>query len=101
MLLGSSRQWTTINVNFSRMKVLIQNPENSLYLERLDHWSPNVGDAFDFGNSDNAIQFCAAHGIAPAHVVLQWSGIPYSITIPIAAANGRPTGEKARARKHA
>src|SRR3569832_1843403 len=87
------------NVNYTRKKGLIQNPENYMYLERLDHWSPKVGDAFDFGNSDNAIQFCTAHGIVPAHVVLQWSGIPYSIAIPIAAAN-RPAGEKARARKH-
>ena len=83
------------------MKVLIQNPENALYLEGLNRWSPNVGDAFDFGNSDNAIQFCAAHGIAPAHVVLQWSGVPHTIAIPIAAANQPPAGEKARARKHA
>jgi hypothetical protein len=83
------------------MKVLIQNPENSLYLEGLNRWSHNVSDAFDFGNSDHAIQFCASHGIAPVHVVLQWSGIPYSITIPIAAANQGGGEEKGRARKHA
>jgi len=91
-----------MNGNFSRMKVLIQNPENSLYLEGLDRWSSNVGDAFDFGNSDNAIQYCVAHGIAPVHVVLQWAGMPHTIVIPIAA--GRQQSEEtkaARARKHA
>ena len=91
-----------MNVNFSRMKVLIQNPENSLYLESLDRWSANVNDAYDFGNSDHAIQFCATHGIVPINVVLQWSGMPYTIAIPIAAAHQSSNGEKAvRSRKHA
>jgi hypothetical protein len=91
-----------MNVNFSRMKVLIQNPENSLYLESLDRWCPNVNDAYDFGNSDHAIQFCVTHGIAPINVVLQWSGMPYTIAIPIAAAHQHSDREKnLRARKHA
>jgi hypothetical protein len=91
-----------MNVNFSRMKVLIQNRENLLYLEGLDSWSADVGNAFDFGNSDNAIEFCAAHSIEPVHVVLQWSGSPYSIAIPIVGARHQSNGEKAgRARKHA
>jgi hypothetical protein len=89
-----------MNVNFSRMKVLIQNPENLLYLEAQDRWSADVGNAIDFGNSDQAIEFCAAHSIAPVHVVLQWSGVPYSIAIPIAAARHQSQGEKAgRVRK--
>jgi hypothetical protein len=91
-----------MNVNFSRMKVLIQNPENLLYLEAQDRWSADVGNALDFGNSDQAVEFCAAHRIAPVHVVLQWSGMPYSITIPIVAVRHQPDGEKAgRVRKHA
>jgi hypothetical protein len=91
-----------MNVNFSRMKVLIQNPENLLYLEASDRWSAEVGNAIDFGNSDDAIKFCAMHNIAPVHVVLQWSGMPYSITIPIAAGRHQSNGDKAgRARKHA
>jgi len=91
-----------MNVNFSRMKVLIQNPENLLYLETSDRWSADVNNAIDFGNSDIAIEFCAAHSIAPVHVVLQWSGMPYSIAIPIAAAQQQPNGHKAaRSRKHA
>jgi len=89
-------------VNFSRMKVLIQNPENLLYLEGLNSWSADVGNAFDFGNSDNAIEFCVAHGIAPVHIVLQWSGVPHSITIPIEVPHPHRNQEKAgRARKHA
>ncbi len=91
-----------MNVNFSRMKVLIQNPENLLYLEAQDRWSAEVEKALDFGNSDHAIEFCAAHRIAPVHVVLQWSGAPYSITIPIVTARHQPNGVKAgRVRKHA
>lgn len=91
-----------MNVNFSRMKVLIQNSASLLYLEGQDRWSADVGNAIDFGNSDRAIEFCAEHGIAPVHVVLQWSGMPYSIAIPIAAARHQSNGEKAeRARKHA
>lgn len=89
-------------MNFSRMKVLIQNPENLLYLQGLGQWSTNVSEALDFGNSDNAIQYCAAHGIAPVHVVLQWEGMPNSIVIPIASV--RPQSGEAkttRARKHA
>lgn len=82
------------------MKVLIQNPVSLLYLEASDRWSADVGNALDFGNSDNAIQFCASHGIAPVHVVLQWAGMPYSIAIPIAAAQRRTNGEKGRLRKH-
>jgi len=84
------------------MKVLIQNPENLLYLEAANRWSADVNNAIDFGNSENAIQFCAAHSIAPVHVVLQWSGMPYSIAIPISAGQRPPDGEKAgRARRHA
>jgi len=91
-----------MNVNFSRMKVLIQNPENLLYLEASDRWSADVSNAIDFGNSDNAIEFCAAHSIAPVHVVLQWSGMPYVIIIPIAAPHQQSNGQKAgRSRKHA
>jgi len=91
-----------MNVNFSRMKVLIQNLENSLYLESLGRWSPHVNDAYDFGTSDHAIQFCATHSIAPVNVVLHWSGMPYTIAIPIAAARPSANGEKAvRSRKHA
>ncbi len=91
-----------MNVNFSRMKVLIQNPENRLYFEALDQWSPDVGNAFDFGNSENAIEFCASHGIAPVHVVLQWSGMPHTIAIPIVAAHRSTNEEKVvRSRKHA
>lgn len=90
-----------MNGNFSRMKVLIQNPENLLYLEASDRWSADVGNAIDFGNSDQAIEFCAAHNIAPVHVVLQWSGTPYSISIPIVTARHQSHGEKAgRSRKH-
>jgi len=84
------------------MKVLIQNPENSLYLEGLDRWSPNIGEAHDFGNSDNAIQYCAAHGIGPVHVVLQWAGLTHSIVIPVAAAHRQlEEGKGSRARKNA
>lgn len=90
-----------MNVNFSRMKVLIQNPDNCLYLEEANRWSADVSNALDFGNSDNAIQFCATHRIAPVHVVLQWTGMPYSITIPIASAEPQADRHKAaRARKH-
>ncbi len=90
-----------MNVNFSRMKVLIQNPENLLYLEGLESWTPDGGNAFDFANSDNAIEFCVVHGIAPVHIVLQWSGVPYSITIPIEVPHHHPNAEKAgRVRKH-
>ena len=89
-----------MNVNFSRMKVVIQNPENFLYLQEADRWSADVGNALDFGNSDNAIQFCMAHRIGPVHVVLQWSGTPNSIAIPIVAGPERSSGEKAaRTRK--
>jgi hypothetical protein len=89
-------------MNFSRMKVLIQNSENALYLEGLDRWSRDINEALDFGNSDNAIRFCAAHKIAPVHVVLQWSGMPYSIAIPIAVTHQQPDGDKAgRLRRHA
>jgi hypothetical protein len=90
-----------LNVNFSRMKVLIQNPENLLYLEEADHWSPDIQEALDFRNSDSAIQFCTAHGIAPVQVVLQWSGTPHSITIPIMASGHAESGKAGRSRKHA
>jgi hypothetical protein len=100
MLLGSSRQWTTINVNFSRMKVLIQNPDNLLYLESVDHWSPDIKTAFDFVNSDEAIAFCARNQIAPVQVVLQWEGLPYSISIPIIAGQQADGAKSVRARKH-
>ena len=83
------------------MKVLIQNPENSLYREEADRWSADVNNALDFGNSDTAIQFCTAHGIAQAQVVLQWSGTPHSITIPIGAARQTESAKAARVRKHA
>jgi hypothetical protein len=83
------------------MKVLIQNPQSLLYLESLGQWCSDLNDAFDFGNSDHAVQFCATHGIAPVHVVLQWSGMPYSIAIPVAAAQQQREAEKAtRLRKH-
>lgn len=88
-------------MNFSRMKVLIQNPENSLYLEDVDRWASDVGQAFDFGNSDNAIQFCVMHGISPVHMVLQWAGMPYSITIPISATQPSHPAKAVRSRKHA
>jgi hypothetical protein len=74
------------NMNFSRMKVLIQNPENQLYLEDVGRWCAETERAYDFVNSDSAIQFCVLHGVAPAQMVLHWVGLPHSITIPIAAA---------------
>jgi hypothetical protein len=83
------------------MKVLIQNPENLLYLEDVDRWSADVAKAFDFGNSDNAIQFCVMHSISPVHVVLQWVGMPYIITIPIAATQTSHSSKAIRSRKHA
>jgi hypothetical protein len=91
----------SLNVNFSRMKVLIQNPDSMLYLQDEDCWCADVGRAFDFGNSDNAIQFCVMHSISPVHVVLQWAGMPYSITIPIAAGHPAHPAKAARSRKHA
>jgi hypothetical protein len=100
MLLGSSRQWTTINVNFSRMKVLIQNPDTLLYLESIDRWTPEVKSAFDFGNSDEAIAFCARNQIAPVQVVLQWEGLPYSISIPVVAQHQAAAEKVVRSRKH-
>ena len=83
------------------MKVLIQNPKNLLYLEDVDRWCADMGKAFDFGNSDNAIQFCVMHSISPVHIVLQWAGMPYSITIPIAAGHPAHPAKAARSRKHA
>ena|SRR6185437_7768269 len=65
------------------MKVLIQNPDNLLYLGPSNEWLRDVGDAFDFRNSDNALEFCARNNIAPAQVVLWWDKNPYSISIPI------------------
>lgn len=73
-----------------------------MYLEGQDCWSTEVGNAIDFGNSDNAIEFCAKHSITLVHVVLQWSGMPYSIAIPIAAAGHESYGAKpGRVGKHA
>jgi hypothetical protein len=90
-----------LNVNFSRMKVLIQNPQTLLYLQAADRWSPDVAEAFDFRNSDSAIQFCTAHGIEPVQVVLQWAGMPHSITIPIMDLQPTEAGKAGRVRKHA
>jgi hypothetical protein len=82
------------------MKVLIQNSDTLLYLESLDTWSPNIATAFDFGNSDHAIEFCAEHGIAPVQVVLQWAGMPYSISIPVVAQQHTSLAKSVRPRKH-
>jgi hypothetical protein len=100
MVSGSSRRWTTVNVNFSRMKVLIQNPDNLLYLESVDHWSSEIKTALDFGNSDEAIAFCALNHIAPVQVVLQWDGSPYSISIPVVARHQAAAEKVVRSRKH-
>jgi hypothetical protein len=88
-----------LTVNFSRMKVLIQNSENLLYFQALDQWSVDSGNAFDFGNSDDAIRFCAAHDIAPVQVVLQWPGTPHSIIIPIVTSQTDNAAKAARSRK--
>jgi hypothetical protein len=82
------------------MKVLIQNPDNLLYLESLDRWSADIQNAFDFSNSDEAIAFCAQHGIAPVQVVLQWEGMPYSIALPVLAQPSPAAGKMLRSRKH-
>lgn len=65
------------------MKVLIQNPDNLLYLGPSNDWVPDADEAFDFRNSDNALEFCARNRIAPAQVVLRWDKNPYTISIPI------------------
>ena len=82
------------------MKVLIQNSENLLYLESVDQWSSDIKTAWDFGNSDEAIAFCALHHIAPVQVVLQWEGSPYSISIPVVARHAASAEKVVRARKH-
>ena len=89
-----------LNVNFSRMKVLIQNPDNLLYLEALDRWSSDLTNAFDFGNSDEAIAFCTEHHISPVQVVLQWEGLPYSLSIPVMAQQAMSAEKIHRVRKH-
>lgn len=81
------------------MKVLIQNPDNLLYLESLDRWSSDIQTAFDFGNSDEAIAFCAKHSIAPVQVVLQWEGMPHSISIPVVSRHAA-RGEKVYRARH-
>ena len=80
------------------MKVLIQNPENSLYYAGFDRWLPEVAEAFDFGNSDNAIKFSSEKGVSPVHVVLHWSGIGHSIVIPIGAGHQQTESDKGRER---
>ena len=82
------------------MKVLIQNPDNLLYLESVDRWSSDIRTALDFGNSDEAIAFCARHQIAPVQVVLQWEGLPYSISIPVVAQHSVAVEKVVRSRKH-
>lgn len=67
------------------MKVLIQNPENLLYFEGLNSWSPRIEDAYDFADSEIAITFCASHGITPVQVVLRWEGTGNSISLPVIA----------------
>ncbi len=81
------------------MKVLIQNPENLLYLEAPGRWSHDIKSALDFGNSDEAIAFCFEHHIAPVQVVLQWDGSPYSISIPVMARQSAGAAKAVRARK--
>ena len=82
------------------MKVLIQNPDTLLYLESIDRWTPEVKSAFDFGNSDEAIAFCARNQIVPVQVVLQWEGLPYSISIPVVAQHQAAAEKVVRPRKH-
>jgi hypothetical protein len=82
------------------MKVLIQNPDTLLYLASPDLWCPEMKTAFDFGNSDEAVAFCAKHHIAPAQVVLQWEGLPYSISIPVFAQHQMAAERTPKARKH-
>jgi len=80
------------------MKILIQNPDNLLYLVSPDVWSPEIKNAFDFGNSDEAIAFCTRHHITPVQVVLQWEGLPYSISIPVVGRQPAGGEKVARAR---
>ena len=82
------------------MKVLIQNLDNFLYLESPDRWSSEINNAFDFGNSDEAISFCTRHHIAPVQVVLQWEGMPYSLSIPVVAGQQMDAEKSPRSRKH-
>ena len=82
------------------MKVLIQNRDTLLYLASPDLWSPEIKNAFDFGNSDEAIAFCSKHHIAPAQVVLQWEGLPHSISIPVFAQHKMPAQKTSKVRKH-
>jgi hypothetical protein len=82
------------------MKVLIQNSDNLLYLESHERWSSQIKNALDFGNSDEAIAFCNRHRIAPVQVVLQWEGMPHSISIPVMAQQMASAEKMHRARKH-
>ena len=82
------------------MRVLIQNPDNLLYFESLGRWSSEIKSAFDFRNSDEVIAFCTRHHINPVQVVLQWDGMPYSISIPVVAQQQTAAPKSLRARKH-
>jgi hypothetical protein len=72
-------------MNFPRMKVLVQNPENLLYFQGLNSWSAHIEEAYDFADSEVAITFCASHALAPVQVVLNWEGTGNSISLPVIA----------------
>lgn len=79
------------------MKVLLQHQETGLYLKEPGVTTPDPGEAMDFLNSTQAIEFCAAHKIAGMQIVLRFQEQHHDIVLPVIAQRRTPTFRSTRA----
>ena len=65
------------------MKILVQNCLTHLYFKSLTEWTADPSEARGFLTSENAIVYCAKHGIPAVQIVLKFDPDRYDITVPI------------------
>ena len=69
------------------MRILLQRKETGLYLKDLDSCTRDTGEAMDFLDSTQAMDFCKAHNVGGVQLVLKFDEQGCAIVMPLVASH--------------
>jgi hypothetical protein len=73
------------------MKIVIQHPQNLMYLSALHQWTSDARQAMIFETFRIAVDFCVTHKLGSVQIVLKAEDEDGDIRIPLASPEKTPT----------
>ena len=65
------------------MRILLQNPQNKLFVSRNDNWTPSAHLAYDFRHSQQALDFVRTQNLKEVQLVVKFDDSQWDEIVPL------------------